>query len=125
MSETNSIGADIIIEVAGSVETHKQSLLSARKRGRVVHIGRAHKDILFPDEVFTKIFRKELNVYGAVNSNFSPNDHEWKITLHYISNGSLKTKPLITHRLQLREVAGTFKKMYNKEIVYNKIIFTP
>jgi L-iditol 2-dehydrogenase len=125
MSETDGMGADIIFEIAGSVETHKQALLSARKRGRVVHIGRAYKDILFPDEVFTKIFRRELNVYGAVNSNISPNDNEWRNSLHYISRGSLKTKPLITHRLQLREIAETFKKMYNKEIVYNKIIFTP
>ncbi|UCB46159.1 MAG: galactitol-1-phosphate 5-dehydrogenase [Spirochaetota bacterium] len=125
MSETGGWGADMIIEVAGSVETHKQSLLSARKRGKVVHIGRAHRDILLPDEVFTKIFRHELNIYGAVNSNISPNDHEWKNALHYISNGRLKPKPLITHRLQLGEIAGTFKKMYNKEIVYNKIIFAP
>jgi L-iditol 2-dehydrogenase len=125
MSETEGVGADLIIEVAGSVETHKQSLLSARKRGKVVHIGRVHKDILFPDKVFTKIFRNELNVYGAVNSNISPNDHEWNRALHNISNSSLKTKPLITHRLRLEEIAETFKKMYEKKIVYNKIIFAP
>jgi L-iditol 2-dehydrogenase len=123
MTVTNGTGADVVIEVAGSLETHLQSLLAARKRGKVIHIGRAYSDMLIPDEIFTQIFRKELNVYGAVNSNFSPYDNEWKNALHYLSNGGLKTKPLITHRLQLPEIFETFKKMYNKEIIYNKIIF--
>lgn len=125
MEVTNGLGADLIIEAAGSIETHKQSLLAAKKRGRVIHIGRAHKDVLIPDEIFTKIFRKELNLYGAVNSNFSPHDHEWKKAVNYIANGKIKVKPLISHRLPLSEIAETFKKMYKKEIVYNKIIFHP
>ena len=125
MDETNGKGADLLIETAGSVETHKQSLLAARKRGKIIHIGRAYCDVLLPDEVFTQVFRKELSVYGAVNSNFSLHDHEWKTTVRYIAAGKLKTKPLISHRLRLEEIAGTFKKMYNREIVYNKIIFFP
>ena len=81
--------------------------------------------MVFPDEVFTKIFRKELAVYGAVNSNFSPHDHEWETVVRYMSDGRLKIKPLISHRLPLKVIADTFRKMYNKEIVYNKIIFSP
>ncbi len=125
MAETGGRGADMILEIAGSVETHKQSLLAACKRGKVVHIGRAYTDVLLSDEIFTKIFRKELNVYGSVNSNFSPHDHEWKTTVHYMSLGRLKTKPLISHRLPLESIAETFRKMYNGEMFYNKIIFSP
>ena len=125
MEETGGLGADMLIETAGSAETHKQSLLAARKRAKVIHIGRAYRDILLPDEVFTKIFRRELTVYGAVNSNFSPLDHEWKTTLQYMSMGKLKPKPLISHRLPLEVIAETFRKMFYKEMVYNKIIFSP
>ena len=125
MAVTDGKGADIVIETAGSIETHKQALLAARKRGKIIHIGRAHKDMLLPDEAYTKIFRRELNVYGAVNSNFSPHNHEWKITENYISKGELIMKPLISHRLPFSEIPDTFKKMYKKEIVYNKIIFHP
>jgi L-iditol 2-dehydrogenase len=125
MEVTNGLGADLIIETAGSVETHKQALLAARKRGRVVHVGRAYKDVCMPDEIFTKIFRRELNIYGSANSNFSPHAHEWKIVVDYIANGKIKVKPLISHRLPLSEIAETFKKMYMKEIIYNKIIFIP
>ncbi len=125
LKETDGLGADVLIESAGSEETHRQSLIAARKRGRIIHIGRAYKDMLLPDDVFTKIFRRELTVYGAVNSNFSPHDNEWETTLLYMDMKRIHAKPLISHRLHLREVAATFKKMYNREIVYNKIIFSP
>jgi L-iditol 2-dehydrogenase len=125
MDETEGLGADMLIETAGSVETHAQSLLAARKRAKVIHIGRAYTDILLSDEVFTKIFRRELTVYGAVNSNFSPLDHEWKTALKYMSMGKLKPKPLISHRLSLERISETFRKMFNREMVYNKIIFSP
>ncbi len=124
-AETDGIGADILIETAGSVHTHHQALLAARKRARIVHIGRAYTDVLFPDDVFTKIFRKELTVFGAVNSNFSPHDHEWKTVLQYMSKGSLHAKPLISHRIPLKAIAETFLKMYKRDIIYNKIIFSP
>ena len=123
--ETRGLGADMIIETAGSVKTHIQSLQAARKRGKIIHIGRAYADILLPDAVFTQIFRKELNIYGSANSNFSPHDNEWKITVKYMAMGRLKPKLLISHRLPLRDIAETFVKMYHKEIIYNKIIFTP
>jgi L-iditol 2-dehydrogenase len=125
LEETDGKGADLIVETAGSVDTHRQALLAARKRGRIVHIGRAYKDILLADEVFTKIFRRELAVYGAVNTNFSSHDHEWETTVHYLASGAIRTEPLISHRLPMREVGETFRKMYAQEIVYNKIIFSP
>lgn len=123
--ETDGRGADIIFETAGSVETHKQSLLAVRKRGKIIHIGRVYSDVLLPEEIFAKIFRKELNIFGAVNSNFSPHDHEWKTVLHYMNLGWLKTKPLISYRLPLIDIADIFKRMYKREVIYNKIIFSP
>jgi L-iditol 2-dehydrogenase len=125
LDETQGLGADLLIETAGSVETHHQSLIAARKRGRIVHIGRAYREIPLPDAVFTQIFRRELDVYGAVNSNFSPHDHEWETTVRYLADGKLKTEPLVSHRLPLGEITQTFKKMYGRGMVYNKIIFSP
>jgi len=125
LEETAGKGADLIIETAGSVETHRQALLTARKRGRIVHIGRAYADVLLADEVFTKIFRRELAVFGAVNTNFSPHDHEWKTAVDYLASGALRTEPLVSHRLPMSEVGETFRRMFRKEIVYNKIIFKP
>jgi L-iditol 2-dehydrogenase len=125
LEETGGKGADLFIETAGSVETHRQALLAARKRGRIVHVGRAYADVLLSDEVFTKIFRRELVIYGAVNTNFSPNDHEWKTTVAYMAAKAIRTEALVSHRLPMSAVGETFRKMFRKELVYNKIIFTP
>jgi L-iditol 2-dehydrogenase len=125
LAETSGAGADLLIETAGTLDTHVQALLAARKRGRIVHIGRAYRDMLLSDEVFTKVFRRELTVYGAVNSNFSPHDHEWKTVVRYFASGKIVAKPLISHRLPLSAIADTFHKMYAGELEYNKIIFSP
>jgi L-iditol 2-dehydrogenase len=124
-AETGGRGAHLIIETAGTVQTHHQSLLAAAKRGKVIHIGRAYTDVLLPDQVFTQIFRKELTVYGAVNTNFIPEDHKWGITVRFIESGRLLTKPLISHRLPLSLAPKTFRDMFDGKMVYNKIIFTP
>jgi L-iditol 2-dehydrogenase len=124
MEETDGRGADLLLETAGSVETHAQALLAARKRGRIVHIGRAYSDVRLADEVFTKIFRRELAVYGAVNTNFSPHDNEWKTTIDAMASGRIRTDLLVSHRLPMSAVGETFRKMFRREIVYNKIIFS-
>ncbi len=125
MQETKGKGVNLVMEIAGSLATQKDSLLIAAKRGRVIHIGRSYSDVLLPDEVFTRIFRKELEIYGAVNSNFSPLDNEWKIALQFMASGAIKTKPLISHRIKLENIAETFKKMHQRKMIYNKIIFFP
>jgi len=123
--ETKGKGVDLVMEIAGSLATQKASLLMTAKRGRVVHIGRSYSDVLLPDEIYTKIFRKELEIYGAVNSNFSPLDNEWKTTLEFMASGVIKTKPLISHRIKLENITETFKEMYQGKMIYNKIVFSP
>lgn len=125
IEETKGKGVDLVMETAGSLATQRASFLIAAKRGRIIHIGRSYSDILLPDEVFTRIFRRELEVYGAVNSNFSPLDNEWETTLQFMASGAIKTKPLISHRIKLKDIAQTFKKMYQGKMIYNKIIFSP
>lgn len=125
MEETKGKGADVVMETAGSTATQRQSLLIARKRAKVILIGRSYSDVLLPDEVFTRIFRRELEVYGAVNSNFSRLDNEWKISVQFMAARAIKAKPLISHRVKLEDIAETFKKMFEGKMIYNKIIFSP
>lgn len=120
---TDGKGGDLYIETAGTIETNIQALLSAAKRARIVHIGRIYKEVKLPSEAWAKIFRKELSIIGSVNFNSSPNDDEWSMALHYLSTGQIEAKHLISHRLPMIEVGPTFKKMYKKEIQYNKILF--
>ncbi len=120
---TGGKGGNLYIETAGAIETNVQALYSAAKRGRIVHIGRIYKSVTLPPEAWAQIFRKELSIIGSVNFNSSPNDDEWSIAIHYVSKGQIVAEPFITHRLPMSEVGPMFKKMYLKEIYYNKVIF--
>lgn len=118
-------GASLVIETAGSTDTQRQSLQIARKRGRVVHIGRSHRDVLLPDAVYSLIFRHELEIYGSVNTSFSAQNNEWETALHFMAEGRLQVKPLISHRITLRDAPEMFFKMFRREIYYNKIMILP
>ena len=118
-------GADLVMEIAGNLSTQRQCLQVAAKRGRVVYIGRSHEDVLLPDNVYSLIFRRELEIYGSVNSSFSNLNHEWRTAVHFMANGQLRVKPLISHRISLKDVPQIFSKAYRKEIYYNKIIILP
>ena len=118
-------GAGLVMETAGSIDTQRQCLQIARKRGRIVHIGRSHQDVLLPDKIYSLIFRNELEVYGSVNTSFSEHNHEWKTSLHFMSEGKLKVKPLISHRVTLKDTPEMFLKMYRKDVYYNKIMILP
>lgn len=118
-------GAGLVIETAGSIDTQRQSLQIAGKRGRIVQIGRSHHDVLLPDAIYSLIFRHELEIYGSVNSSFSDLHNEWETALRFMADGKLQVKPLVSHRITLAETPKMFYKMYNREIVYNKIMILP
>lgn len=118
-------GADLVMETAGSLSTQQQCLQVARKRGRIVHIGRSHQDVLLPDAVYSLIFRRELEIYGSVNTSFSNLNHEWQVALQFMGKGQLRVEPIISHRITLKEVPEIFSKMHNKQMFYNKIIIFP
>ncbi len=118
-------GASLVMETAGSVDTQRQCLQAARKRGRVVHIGRSHQDVLLPDAVYSLIFRHELRIYGSVNTSFSPRNNEWATALRFMGRRRLHVKPMISHRVTLEDTPEIFRKMYRKEVEYNKMIIAP
>lgn len=118
-------GADLVVETAGSLATQQQSLQIARKRGRVVSIGRSHKDVLLPDAVYSLIFRRELEIYGSVNTSFCDGENEWRTALAFMARGALKAGPLISHRIPLAEAPALFARMHRKDLVHNKIMMFP
>jgi len=118
-------GAGLVMETAGTLATQRQSLQVARKRGRVVSIGRSHKDVLLPDAIYSLIFRRELEVYGSVNTSFAGLNNEWRTALSFMARRALKVKPLISHRITLARTPEMFARMHRKEVVYSKIIILP
>ena len=116
---------DLVVESAGASVTQEQSVRLAKKQGRILFLGTSHQDVVFPPATFEKIIRNELTLFGSWNSYSAPfPGREWLAVMRYVSDGRLNIRDFITHRITLDELPGTIKKMFNREMEYNKVIVT-
>ncbi|MCX7709213.1 MAG: galactitol-1-phosphate 5-dehydrogenase [Clostridia bacterium] len=121
---TGGKGVNVAVETAGVSLTQEQCLRVAKKQGRVLYLGTAHKDVIIPPKSFECIVRNELTIVGAWNSYSAPFPGvEWFATLDFIQSGSLKIKPLITHTLALKDAPQVFKDLVERKYPFNKVIF--
>lgn len=121
---TGGKGPCVCIETAGVSETQEQCLRIARKQGRVLYLGTAHRDVLLPPETFERILRCELTLYGSWNSFSAPfPGSEWTDTIEYIEHGKLKMEPLITHSLPLAKAPQIFEELSEGHFPAVKVLF--
>ena len=122
---TGGRGANVVIETAGVSITQEQCIRAARKTGRILYLGTAHRDVVIPPKTFECIVRNELTIVGAWNSYSAPFPGvEWYSVLEYIKMGSLKIKPLITHICMLDEAPKVFNDLALRKYPFNKVVFT-
>ena len=123
---TDGKGVDIAIESAGTPYTSAQVFSLPKKGGTVVSIGIPYGDVLVPREHFEKIIRSELTVLGSWNAVAGPYPgKEWQIALHFMQEGRIRVKPMVTHRISLDEIPETFEKIYKRDKFFGKIMVFP
>lgn len=118
-------GADLVIESAGVLKTLEQGIMIARKRGRVALLGLIKQDVVIPEKVYYTLLHHELNLYGVYGTDFAPFPpfHSWKTALHFIAQGKIKVKPLISHRFKIEDIGEVFSSISLHRDKYNKVIF--
>lgn len=117
-------GVEVSIETAGVAYTQEQALRIAKKKGRVLYLGTAHKEVVIPPRTFECIVRNELTVVGSWNSYSAPFPGvEWHATLDYLSRGVLKLRPLITHTFGLSEASRVFQDLSERRFAFTKVMF--
>jgi 2-desacetyl-2-hydroxyethyl bacteriochlorophyllide A dehydrogenase len=101
--ETNGMGVDVAIELAGgSAPTIDPALRATKKGGAYIAIAvRNEKDTLN----FLQILRKHLRVQGSATHTVG----EMKESLAMIEDGRVKTSRIITHRFPLEEINQAFE----------------
>lgn len=123
---TDGLGADIVMECAGSAITQEQALLLAKKRGQVGYLGIAYSDVLIHERPFENIFRRELTVKGFWNSYSAPfPGREWTAAIEYINQGRIDLKGLVSHRYPLSEVKEAFDVILSRDESYSKVMILP
>jgi L-iditol 2-dehydrogenase len=126
-SLTGGDGAHLAIEGAGVPQTCLQALASARRGGRVVLLGNPSAGVNLPAGLISQLMRREVNIYGAWNSDYSAagNDDDWQTVLQAMSSGKLELEPLITHRIPLPLAYEALLMMKEQREFYSKVLIYP
>ncbi|OYD06822.1 galactitol-1-phosphate 5-dehydrogenase [Paludifilum halophilum] len=126
MEYTDQKGVDVAVESAGSPFTSAEVLALPCKGGEVVFMGIPYEGVRIERFFFERIVRNELRVYGSWNAVSAPfPGKEWTTTLHMMRTGQLNVRPMITHRLPLREGVQVFEDMLHKRDFFGKVLLYP
>jgi len=113
---TNGVGADIVFECAGKVETTQESIALARKRGTIVIPGMCFEAV---ETSFIDVVLKELTIKGSLNKN----KVDFVSAFDLIKNKRIDVTPLLTDRFPLEEINDAFEKALTGEC--GKILVKP
>lgn len=126
LDKTAGEGVDIVIESAGVKSSQAVSLLIANKLAKIVFIGISHNSLKLSEKQVDNLLRKELNIIGSWNSiHRTLSINEWKTSLHFMSIGQLRAKPIISHKFGLKDAKKAFEMMYNQSEIFIKVMFFP
>lgn len=117
VSQITKVGADIVVDCAGTLETSEITIKIARRGGTVMQFG-----VVSPDKVARispyEIYYKELTVLGSFVNPFT---HSRAIDL--IASRRIDVKPLITHRFALSDAESAMAMAQSGDAV--KIMIAP
>jgi 2-desacetyl-2-hydroxyethyl bacteriochlorophyllide A dehydrogenase len=103
LGRIQSIGADVVFEVAGSSEAQASCLSLARKGGTVVFFGVGPQGRTIPVNPFL-INENELTIRGSFNNPFATSR-----AVQLLASGACRVTGLISHRLPLSRYPEVFR----------------
>jgi len=123
LHELVELGADAVLETAGSKFTQEQSLSMVKKHGHIVFIGISHGELPLSAKSTENILRSEITLRGSWNSYTAPYPgRAWDATLDFMGKGDVVFKPMISHVIQLEEAGEYLSRMANRKIPFNKVL---
>ncbi|MBQ9437142.1 MAG: galactitol-1-phosphate 5-dehydrogenase [Lachnospiraceae bacterium] len=116
-------GMDLFFECVGRKESLQLAINAAAPLGKVVLVGNPHSDMPLPKDIYWKILRKQLCVYGSWNSAFGTGEQDdWHHALRLLKEGKLLPADLITHRVSLDGLKQALCMMRDKSEDYSKVM---
>jgi alcohol dehydrogenase len=116
-AETDALGADVVVEAAGSPGALEGALRLARGRGMVSVVG-AHFEPDFPLDNGL-MFTRELTMRWSIGDSLGNRQR----LISMISEGRFDPAAVVTHRLPLDDAAEAYHLFDNREAT--KIVMTP
>lgn len=120
---TDGTGVDIVFECVGVKESINNAIMIARAGGQIVLVGNPAGDIELDKQIYWKILRRQLTVYGTWNSSFTrEEDDDWHTTVRAIQDGIIRPSAQITHRVSFDMLPEGLAVMRDKGIFTNKVM---
>jgi alcohol dehydrogenase len=116
-ADTDGLGADVVVEAAGSPAALDAAMDLARGRGMVSVVG-AHFEPDFPLDN-SRMFAKELTMRWSIGDSLG---HRQRL-IEMISAGRLDPPAVVTHRMGLADATEAYRLFDNREAT--KIVMTP
>lgn len=121
--QTDGRGADVFFECVGRNETVEQALRITGPGGRIMLVGNPASDMMLPKEVYWKILRNQLTVYGTWNSSFTHSAaDDWHYVLDKLKDRLIEPERMITHRMPPEELERGLAVMRDKQEEYGKVM---
>ena len=118
--------ADVVIDFTGAPPAQLNAINSAGKMGRVVFVGISHKGLSLGEKEVDNIMRGQISLIGSWNSFTDPfPGYDWTESLKLFAEGKITSKPMISHKLPLKDAPEIFKKIAEGGFFFNKILFLP
>jgi len=117
-------GADVCIEAAGVPATLREACKAVGAGGIVVLLGNPSADVLMPSSVISHLLRTEAAIVGVWNSSFRVYDRgdDWDTVLQAMAAGRLDLKPLVSHRVALRDGVEVLHHMASGRSGFAKVL---
>lgn len=123
MGRTDHRGVDIVFECVGVNESVNNAITSVVAGGQAVLVGNPAGDIVLEKQIYWKILRRQLTVYGIWNSSFTKDAaDDWHTALKAIGEGKIHPAKQITHRFSFKEMKDGLEVMRDKHIFSNKVM---
>jgi L-iditol 2-dehydrogenase/galactitol-1-phosphate 5-dehydrogenase len=120
---TGGWGPQIAVEATGNPNALVQAIDAASVQGQVVLLGDLSGDLHLAKAAVSSLLRRELRLYGTWNAKVAPKGRsEWDMVIAHLGR-DLHVDELISHVLPLEAAPATFRKLTDREIWYNKVLF--
>lgn len=123
MQQTDNRGVDIVFECVGVNESVNNAVNSVAAGGQVVLVGNPADNIELEKQIYWKILRRQVTIYGTWNSSFTKeDDDDWHMAVKAIGEGKIRPAKQITHKLAFEELKYGLEVMKDKTVFSNKIM---
>ena len=99
---TEGEGADVVVEAAGEHETVRQSVVLAKKFGKVIWFGMTHDEYFAID--FQQIRDKDLTMIGTSSARAGTMPQYVKQVVHMVNQERVDPSLLVTHHMKIEEI---------------------